>query len=986
MVGGGRQAVAFGVLLSRVELTKEVASRFTGDAFEVAVHDEAGTRLFAAATGPTGTSATTGRQTVLATDRGATFRFSERATSGSLDRYDSSWACTRNGETDPTLPSGLGVGPAADVHVGIGDLVSCTVTNTAKPASLLLLKRAGSPEDVNVNGLPDAGDQIRYTFDVTNTGELPVVDVAVDDPLVGGVTCPAGTLAPGETVTCTADEPYTVTAEDLANGVVANTATASGVTEGTVDPVTSDPSSTSTPLTAPAPGISLAKVATPNDEASFVLGQEITYDVVVTNTGNVPLDDVAVEETAFSGSGDLSPIDCPNEQLEAGRSMTCTATYTLTQEDVDATRVTNAAVATGTPVGGGDPVSAEDDAEIPGVAEPAIGLEKSVEPETVVNAGDSVEYTFHVTNQGNVTLTDPQVTETAFTGTGGTPVVTCPAGTIAPGDAVDCTASYTLTQADVDAGLVDNAATATATPRVGVPTTSEESTARVTIPETAAGLTLVKSASTETYSAVGQEVTYAFEVTNTGNRSLGDVVVDETLFTGSGDLSAVDCPATTLAGGESITCTATYTTTQADLDAGAVDNAATASGTPAGATDPLTTAPSDATLTAEQRPALGLVKSADPTEASAGDEIRYAFRVTNEGNVTVVNPLVDEVEFSGSGELSDVVCPTGPLAPGDAVDCVAAYTVTAADRTARVVDNTAVATAQPPAGVEPVRSAESSATVRVLDPAITLVKTADRAGLTVGDTVTYSFEVTNTGTVPLVDVTVTETGFTGAGALSAVTCPGAPVALEPDASVTCTATYEVTQDDVDAGSVENTAVATGTDPAGDPVGSDPSTVEITEAPVAGLSLAKTADVDRVTRPGEVVTYSFVLTNTGRVTLTNPTVEEQDFSGRGTLSPVTCPEDVRLLPGEEVTCTATYEVVAADLTGEPLTNVATAAAVDPDDDTTRSDSSRSDVSTTERDDDLAATGFDGRSTALVAAAAVVLGLVLVRGSRWRRNAR
>ncbi|GGM11879.1 hypothetical protein GCM10010102_04540 [Promicromonospora citrea] len=235
------------------------------------------------------------------------------------------------------------------------------------------------------------------------------------------MTCPAGTLAPGETVTCTADDPYTVTAEDLANGVVANTATASGVTEGTVDPVTSDPSSTSTLLTAPAPGISLAKVATPNDEASFVLGQEITYDFVGTNTGNVPLDDVAVEETAFSGSGDLSPIDCPDEQLEAGRSMTCTATYTLTQEDVDATRVTNAAVATGTPVGGGDPVSAEHDAEIPGVAEPAIGLEKSVEPETVVNAGDSVEYTFHLTNQGNVTLTDPQVTETAFTGTGGTP-------------------------------------------------------------------------------------------------------------------------------------------------------------------------------------------------------------------------------------------------------------------------------------------------------------------------------------------------------------------------------------------------------------------------------------------------------------------------------------------------------------------------------------------------------------------------------------
>lgn len=702
---------------------------------------------------------------MLATDRGATFRFSERATSGSLDRYDSSWACTHNGEDDPTLPSGLGVGPAADVHLGIGDLVSCTITNAARPTSLMLQKRADGPEDVNINGLPDAGDRIRYTFDVTNTGELPVVDVAVDDPLVGDVTCPAGSVAPGETITCTADEPYTVTGSDLENGAVDNTATASGTVEDTTDAVTSDPSSTSTPLTAPAPGISLTKVATPHDEASFVLGQEITYDFVVTNTGNVPLEDVTVEETAFSGVGDLSAIACPDDELAPGRSMTCTATYTLTQEDIDATRVTNAARATSSPVGGGDPVSDEDDAVVPGVAQPAIGLEKSVDPETAVNAGDTVEYTFHVTNQGNVTLTDPQVTETAFTGTGGTPVVTCPAGTIAPGAAVDYTASYTLTQADVDAGLVDNTATATATPRLGDPTTSEESTARVTIPETAAGLTLVKSASTETYSAVGQEVTYAFEVTNTGNRSLADVVVDETLFTGSGDLSTVDCPATTLAGGASMTCTATYTTTQADLDAGAVDNAATASGTPAGATGPLTTAPSDVTLTAEQRPALGLVKSADPTEASAGDEIRYSFRVTNEGNVTVMNPLVDEVAFTGSGELSGAVCPTGPVAPGDAVDCTAAYTVTAADRAARVVDNTAVATAQPPAGLEPVRSAESSATVRILDPAVALVKTADRTGLTVGDTVTYTFEVTNTGNVPLTDVTVTETGYTGAGAL-----------------------------------------------------------------------------------------------------------------------------------------------------------------------------------------------------------------------------
>ena len=70
-----------------------------------------------------------------------------------------------------------------------------------------------------------------------------------------------------------------------------------------------------------------------------------------------------------------------------------------------------------------------------------------------------VTYTFVVTNTGNVTVTDPVVTEGSFTGSGTAPVATCPPGALAPGASVDCTATYTVTQADIDAGSIANTAT-----------------------------------------------------------------------------------------------------------------------------------------------------------------------------------------------------------------------------------------------------------------------------------------------------------------------------------------------------------------------------------------------------------------------------------------------------------------------------------------------------------------------------------------------
>ena len=102
--------------------------------------------------------------------------------------------------------------------------------------------------------------------------------------------------------------------------------------------------------------------------------------------------------------------------------------------------------------------------------------------------------------------------------------------------------------------------------------------------------------------------------------------------------------------------------------------------------------------------------------------------------------------------------------------------------------------------------------------AIELTKTgALAAGATgvAGDTVDYTFVARNTGTSLLTNVAIADP-LPGLSALT-YTWPGVPGTLQAGETVTATATYTLTQADVNTGSVTNTATATGTDPNGNPV-------------------------------------------------------------------------------------------------------------------------------------------------------------------------
>ncbi|WP_240658638.1 DUF11 domain-containing protein [Microbacterium sp. CPCC 204701] len=918
---------------------------------------------------PAGTCS--GASVSLQPGQSAVFTATYETTQADLDHGSLSDQATATAEP----PSGPALRNSSDV-----------VAVTALQQGALTLTKTAGPTSVD-----SVGDVISYTFTVRNTGNVTLRNLAINETAFSGsgalsaITCPSGSLAPDATIQCTAT--YPVTQADLTAGAVQNSATASAITpEG--GSVTSPESSATVPVEQTA-SLDLVKSATPAGADSYNAGQLITYTFVVTNTGNVPVTDISVDEVDFTGSGDLSPIDCPTAELHPTEQVTCTATYTLTQADVDSRALTNTARAVGTAPGG--PVTS-DDASVTTPQTPlaSLALSKTSDTAFVNAAGETVTYSFAVRNAGNVTIADIAIEETDFTGSGDLSAVSCPVGTLAPGQQLVCTAEYTITQADMNEGSVENTAVATGLDPADADVVSAESTATITA-NAAPALTIEKSADVESFDTAGDDVVFSFLVTNTGNVALTDVVVAETSFTGAGTLGAMECPSNELAPGDTLTCTAAYEVTQADIDAGGLENTAESSAqSPSGGE--VLAERSTVSVDAVQRPALALEKTATPGQAdAAGDVITYSFRVSNEGNVTVNTLEIVESEFTGAGALAPAECAETTLAPGDEVTCEIEYSLLQADVDAGQVVNMAIATADA-AGAE--TSTEASTATVTIDrtPGLSLVKSAELTepdDIRAGDVVTYSFVVTNTGNVTITDAAVDEEAFTGTGNLGEPVCEHSEP-LAPTDQLVCAVEYTLTQADVDAGEISNTAVAVGEAPDGlEPPSSPASSVTVPEPADPRLSLVKSTDVTKITAAGQTVTYSFTITNTGNTTARGVGVREESFSGQGRAVAVACAGETTLLPGQIIVCTADYIVVAADLDGTALRNTATATGESPDGSGIVSDASTAvidDVVTSASDGDLAGTGgMVAWGAAAIAVGLVACGMVLLLVRRRRSEA-
>ena len=883
------------------------------------------------------------------------------------------WQCTSIAVTQAEVDAGqvdntaslTGTVPSGATVPSVTDDLTTLIT----PNAVLNIVKGSVSTPTN------AGETLAYTFDLTNGGNVTILNPVVTDAkcatpvtLLSGDTDSDGHLDLGEThqYGCTS---IAVTQVEVDAGQVDNTANVSGTLPAGGTIANSD--MLSVPIAA-APVLTLDKMLNAASPTSFdTVGQTLLYDFVVTNTGNVTLtNQISITDPLITGAG--GSITCPAPPLAPGASLTCTGSYTVDQLDIDNGQVTNTASAT-------DSVTTSNTDGVTVMANQTSGLnvvKVATAPASFAN-GQTINYTYTVTNTGNVTIPDTatiSVNDNRAT-------VTCPAipvGGLAPVSQVPtanmvCTASYVITPSDISIGTVTNIASATD----GTTTSPTDS---ATVPNSFdPALSITKSAtvpSPATYTGAGDTITYSYSVQNTGGVSFSEIitVTDDKINGGapfncwvpSGPLDTFDPDPTYVndginpppnTNGETQVCTALYTVTQADVDAGSVTNQAVAETVfaPSGANIPVSSPQDELTVNATEDASLTVAKTASPTDlttVAAGDVITYTFTIQNTGSTTLSDavpvdsgPTFGDGPAAGTGVFSGFTVTTGvdgntdgkadTIAPGASAVFQATYTLTQADidNAAAAADpssaiaNTASGTAVPANGtLDPVTS-DTATTGFTAEPAWTVTKQTASSPANAGDTLSYSFFVENTGNVSISAVSVAD-----------AKCTAAPVLQSGDLNTntildvseiwaySCTSIV-VTQDEIDAGQVDNSVTVTGT-PTG---GTLTNATDDLETPIAfapSFGVAKTTASVPV-NAGSTLVYDFALTNTGNVSIQNVVVADAKCAAAPALQSGDSDNDSGLDPTETwlLNCTS-IAVTQAEVDAGQVDNTATLNGQDP----------------------------------------------------------
>jgi len=517
------------------------------------------------------------------------------------------------------------------------------------PALALELKLNGDPADEPPGPWFDEGATIPLAYELANTGDVELTNIVVSDDRDGAAACPKTALQPGESMVCTASVLAVAGTHDITGSAYGRPACGDPVQA--VDPAYYRGRT----LTA---GIGIIKMtngvhAETPPGPSVAIGSTIQWTYLVTNTGTVELTNVSVAD-----SGEVT-VTCPKSVLQPGESMTCTASG-LAQ----ACQYTNTATAEGHPAQG-EAVTARDDSFYFGQHNAAIAIDKKTNGEDApqppgpsLNTGTTVQWTFVVTNTGDVSLTEVVLTDDRAG------ALTCPKNALAPGESMTCSASGPAL-----AGQQRNVAGVTGKPPCGNAVTATNAshyhgvTPGIAIEKLINGEDADDSAHAVQL-PVGTSVLWSFVVTNTGDVALGDVSVSDSV------IPTITCPKNALDPGESMTCTASGVADPGlDCDTGTA--AGTWQATTVTSSDSACYRGNTASIAIEKRTNGADADTPPGPEITVGAAVQWTYVVTNTGDV----PL-------GSVSVTDnrgvaVSCPKTTLAAGESMTCTASGTATA---------------------------------------------------------------------------------------------------------------------------------------------------------------------------------------------------------------------------------------------------------------------------------------------------------------------
>jgi uncharacterized repeat protein (TIGR01451 family) len=555
------------------------------------------------------------------------------------------------------------------------------------------------------------------------------------------------------------------------------------------------------------------------------VGTNVFYKITIENDGDVPLSPVGATDPNVNVTGCVWPASLPVAVAANNNHIaTCVVGPVAAVSGLHANTVTAFGTGSGTLV---------TDQSSASYATTGLSIAKSVAESFFMAPGDLLHYSYLVTNTGSATLPGPvTVSDTKAS-------VTCPAVStvgdfddfLDPGEAITCTATYTVTAGDVSAKFVTNTAFATV---AGVNSPTSSKTVLLLTPPT-----ISKSFASSTV-ALGGTVGMSLLLTNAGGTTLTGLSFTDTLPAGltTPDATTTPCGGTlsissnvlTFTGGSLVAganCTISVTVTGATAGVknnttGAISSNETGTGSPS----------NTATVT---------VVAPTPTPTPT-----FTFTPTPTFTATFTSTATPTSTFTATS--TPTTAPTLTFTP------TPTFTATFTPTPTSTFTATATPTQTPTFTVTPTPTLTATATST---PTSTFTATAT-------PTQTPTFTATPTPTLTATSTSTPTSTFT------ATATPTQTPTSTPTFTATSTPTFTFTATATPTNTFTPTATSTAS-----PTATASSTATATPTPtVAGADLSITKVGSPVTlNPGDLLTYTLTIGNAGPLTATGVTVTD-----------------------------------------------------------------------------------------------------------------